>query len=185
MTHHNNPALEWIRSQVRDAHRLLEGTLEGVTAEDAHWQPPGLALPIGATYAHVVLSEDGVVQGLFAGKTPLFAGEWAGRAGISELQPGADPAKPGFPDWSAWSRRVRVELTALRDYAQAVYAATDACLAGLGDADLDRKLDLSGLGLGEASLGFVVNNALLGNALTHCGEISCLKGLRGRRGYPV
>jgi len=26
---------------------------------------------------------------------------------------------------------------------------------------------------------------VLGNCLTHCGEISCLKGLQGLKGYPM
>ena len=37
-----------------------------------------------------------------------------------------------------------VDLTALKAYAEAVHAATDAYLAGLSDVDLDRELDLTG-----------------------------------------
>jgi len=177
-------AIAFIREQLREAHGLLEGTAADVAPEDLHWQPPGLALPIGATYAHVVLSEDGTVHGLFGAGQPLFAGTWGGKTGVSELPPPPDPAHPGFPDWREWSRRVRVDLPGLRGYAEAVYEATDAFLATLADGALERRLDLSVLGLGEATLGYVIRNGLLGNALTHCGEISCLKGLRGRRGYP-
>ncbi len=28
-------------------------------------------------------------------------------------------------------------------------------------------------------------NGIVGNGFTHCGEISCLKGLQGKRGYPI
>jgi hypothetical protein len=174
-----------IRDQLKGAHELLEATMAGVTDEDARWVPPGAALPIGATYAHIVLSEDGAVQGLMGGKTPFFAEAWAGRTGVSELPPQPDPNRPGFPDWAEWSHRVRVVLPAFRTYAQAVFSATDAYLTTLDDPDLQRRVDLSAIGLGEATLAFVINNGLIGNALTHCGEISCLKGLRGKRGYPL
>ena len=29
------------------------------------------------------------------------------------------------------------------------------------------------------------HNGVVGNGFTHCGEISCLKGLQGKRGYPI
>jgi hypothetical protein len=48
---------------------------------------------------------------------------------------------------------------------------------------LNRPVDLSALGLGQSTLGYVLINGILGNALTHCGEISCLKGLQSARGY--
>src|SRR3990172_6172684 len=145
-----------LREQLKTVHEILEGTMADVTPEQAHWTPPGVALPIGATYAHVIVSEDGVVNGMFRGGAPLFAAAWAGKTGLSELPPPFDPKKPGFPDWSGWSRKVKVDLPVV----------------------------LAALGLGQSTVGFVINNGILGNAFTHCGEISCLKGLQGKRGYP-
>lgn len=173
-----------LQEQVQGAHRLLESTMDGVTADQAHWVPPGLAHPIGANYAHVVLGEDGAVNGMLKGGAPLFATTWAGKTGVSELPPGPDPAAPGFPDWSQWARRVRIDLTALRRYAQAVYAASDDYLASLTDEALDRSVDLPALGLGRYTVRRLLNGGVLGNAQTHCGEISCLKGLQGAKGYP-
>lgn len=173
-----------LREQLKAVHELLEGTMADVTPELAHWIPPGAALPIGATYAHVVTSEDGVINGMFRGGAPLFAGDWAKKTGLSELPPSFDPRKPGFPDWSGWSRKVKVDLPAFRKYAQAVYASSDDFLASIRGKDLDRPVDLGTLGLGQSTLGFVINHGILGNAFTHCGEISCLKGLQGKRGYP-
>ena len=37
---------------------------------------------------------------------------------------------------------------------------------------------------GNESVGFVVNNAVIGHAFSHCGEISALKGVQGKKGYP-
>lgn len=175
----------WLRELVRDANALLEATMADVTAEQAHWIPPGAAIPIGAHYAHVVLSQDGAINGLLKGGAPLFAAAWAGKTGVSELPPSADPGKPGFPDWSSWSRKVKVDLAEMRKYAKAVYAASDEFLASLLPGDLERPADLSFVGLGESTVGFVIHNAIVGNGFTHCGEISCLKGMQGKRGYPI
>jgi hypothetical protein len=179
-----NRVMSFFREELKAAHQLLEGTIEGVTNEQALWAPPGIALPIGATYAHIVLSEDGTMNGMFKGGAPFFASSWAGKTGVSEMQPAPNPKTPGFPDWSGWGRRVKIDLAQFRPYARAVYAATDEFLASLTDEDLRRPVSLAFIGLGESTWEFVLINGVLGNALTHSGEISCLKGLQGKRGYP-
>jgi hypothetical protein len=45
---------------MKDANRMLEGIVADLTPEDAHWKPPGKALPAGAVYAHVVIAMDAV-----------------------------------------------------------------------------------------------------------------------------
>ena len=54
-----------------------------VSQVQAEFAPPGIANPLGATYAHVVWSEDMLVQGMFRQVPPLFASAWAGRTGLS------------------------------------------------------------------------------------------------------
>jgi len=78
---------------------------------------------------------------------------------------------------------VKVDLPATRKYAGAVYAATDEFLASLSSEDMERAIDLTALGLGKSTMGWVINNGIVGNTFTHCGEISCLKGQQGKRGY--
>ena len=180
----DNARVSWLRDQIRMAQELLEGTMAGVTPERAHWAPPGVASPIGANYAHIVFGQDGLVAGLLQAAAPLFAAAWAGRTGASELPPGPEAASPGFPDWSKWARRVRIDLVAFRPYAEAVYGATDRYLASLDDAGLGRSVDVSALGLDRMTVGQLLNAGVLGNTLTHVGEISCLKGLQGAKGYP-
>jgi hypothetical protein len=65
-----------------------------------------------------------------------------------------------------------------------VYANTDAYLAGLSDADLLQDADMSMIGLDPMPLGRFLGGMLLINAGAHSGEISCLKGVQGLRGYP-
>jgi hypothetical protein len=175
-------AAQLLRNQVRIAHDILEGTMADVTAEQAHWAPPGVANPLGATYAHAVVAEDFVINGMFRQQAPLLAGQWATRAGLSEPMP--EPASPAWADYAAWTRRVRIDLDSVRDYARAVYAETDSYLAGLSDADLEQPMDLSGLGLGPQTVASTLTLLLLNHIGTETGEIACLKGLQGARGYP-
>jgi hypothetical protein len=169
------------RDQIRGAHEWVEETMADVTPEQVRWIPQGVANPLGATYAHMVAGEDGIVNGLLKGSAPLAAGAWAGKTGISQPMP-----MPG-PDWEhypAWTRTVQIDLPALRKYAQAVYAATDAYLASLELEDLARAIDFSDIGLGPRPVSWVLNRLVLGHADNCCGEISTLKGLQGSRGYP-
>ena len=65
-----------------------------------------------------------------------------------------------------------------------LHAATDVYFSNAPDTELDRPMDLSAVGVGTQSAGFVVNNAVIGHAFGHCGEISALKGVQGKKRYP-
>jgi hypothetical protein len=157
------------------AHELLGMVTADLTVEQAQWQPPGIANPAGAMYAHAFLGEDGVLNSILKGGAPLFAGEWAGKTGASEPQMQATPE---------WARSVQVDLSALREYGKAVAAATEAYIGTLTDDDLERVIDLSNAGLGEQSVSWVISALIVGHLNNMAGEISVLKGLQGARGYP-
>jgi hypothetical protein len=156
------------------SHGWLEGTIEPVTPEQAAWAPAGAATPIGAQYAHILFSEDFLIGGAIRGGAPLAMSTWQGRTGVSEPPPAGE--------WAEWARRVEVDLPAARQYAQAVYGATEAYLASATEEDLTRGIDLSAFGFGVQTVEYVLNNLHI-NAAAHCGEISCLKGLQGAKGY--
>jgi hypothetical protein len=164
-----------LRRQFQSVRGWVEGTVGSLTSEQAAWPPPGKALPAGAHYAHILTSEDFFFNGMLRGGAPLMMSEWQGRSGISE--------PPPLGAWDEWAKRVTVDLDAARSYGQAVYAATDAYLAALTEDELARPIDLSALGIGMQSVGYVIN-ALLLNSAAHAGEISCLKGVQGAQGYP-
>jgi len=174
----SNSVVSSLHGQLKNARQVLEGTMEGVSPEQAHWTPPGKANPLGATYAHIVSTEDGLVNGAIKGAAPLYLST---NVGISEPSPAPDGS--GLPDWGAWSRKVQVDVAAMRAYAQAVYAASDEYLASLTDEDLARMVDLSGMGLGERAVGDLLGT-IIANTQWHTGEIACLKGLQGEKGYP-
>ena len=176
-------AIAFIREAAQVGHWYLEGTMADVTAEQAHYLPPGRANPLGATYAHVLCSEDLIVNGMLRQAAPLSASTHAEKTGLSEPMP-----MPGTPNWNdayaAWARRVHVDLAALKSYGADVYAATDAYLASLSDADLSRELDLSAVGFGQQKLGWMLNLLVLNHVGTETGEIAVLKGIQGAKGYP-
>jgi hypothetical protein len=182
MANEDNRVVSHIREQMKTAHWLMEGTLSDVSEEMFHFAPPGKALPIGAALVHYVSWEDWMIHSLLKGGAPLMAGPWAGKTGVSEPQP--EPGDDYEARFAAWSRRVRVDLPAFQSYAKAVYEATDGYLASLADPDLTRELDLSGMGMGTQAVGSFLAAALIGHAYCHCGEISAIKGVQGKKGYP-
>ncbi len=173
-------ATSLLRFLVQDARNFHEETIKDVSPEQARSQPAGEAMPIAAQYAHVIVTQDMALHGILKGMPPLAASDWAGKTGLSELPPMGPGASLG--DWAA---SAQIDLSSLRQYAQAVYAATDEYVASLTDDDLDRPLDLSAVGLGEQTLAYVLNAGWIANVHLHCGEISCLKGLQGAKGYPA
>jgi hypothetical protein len=175
-----------LQDQLRQAHQFLNGTVADITDEQAQWQPDGCANPLGATYAHVLFGEDAFVA-MLSGGQPLFAYGWQGRTGVSEPPPLAAPGSvpPVADEWQEWGRDVHVDMGTLRAYGQAVQQVADTYLGSLRSGDLDRSIDLSAAGFGEQSLAWLLSAGLIGHVLSHWGEIACLKGLQGGRGFPV
>jgi hypothetical protein len=171
-------AITVLRSQYKGAHDLLEATIRDVTPEQVAWAPPGVANPLGATYIHLLGAEDFMLSSVARPDKPLAAGDFAGKTGASEPSPG-----PG-PGADEWARRVKVDLAQARDYAQAIYKRTDDYLASLKPEDLDAEIDLSMFGMGNQPRSALVANIVLQHINNHLGEISCLKGMQGAKGYP-
>ena len=177
-------ATELLREQFKQVHQYVEEIMDSVTPEQAHWHPPGTDVnSLGGNYAHIVVVEDLVINGVLQGKAPLFASSWAGKTGMSTPPPLPSPEVHGLPSWHAWSREVDIDLRALRAYAQATYAATEEHLASLPDEQLHQTVDLSGVGLGTPTVLRILSVNVVGHAYSHSGEIACLKGLQGSKGY--
>jgi hypothetical protein len=170
-----------LREQLAEAHALLEAVMQGVTPEAAHWVPPGQANPIGASYTHVAVLEDRTINGIILHRRPLYETSWSGKTGMSEVMPSQ---AEDWDDYAGWTRRLRVDLPAAREYAKAVYANTDQYLASLTPDYLDTPIDLAGVGGSKVTLGHVLSRSVVAHADNIAGEISCLKGLQGLQGYP-
>ncbi len=168
-------AITLCKMEIQWAHDLLEMTMEDVVPELASWRPPGVANPLGAQYAHAVLAEDGVIQRVLKGERPLYETSWIEKTGVSIPEMHATPE---------WARGVQVELGQLRQYAQAVYANTFEYLDSLSAEQLDQELDLTADGMGVRTIGWAIGVLVPAHVHNMAGEISCLKGIQGVRGYP-
>ncbi len=170
-------ALSILRQQYKECNEWLEATMAGVTPEQAHWKPAGSANPLGATYAHALMTQDYVANLAINGGAPLAATTWANKVGISE-----PPPTDEITAWAQWARLVQVDLQALKAYGQAVAASVDQMLTSLTDTELSRSVETP---FGASTVQFLISGAIIGHTHNHTGEISCLKGLQGVKGYPV
>ncbi len=163
-------AIEAIRSMFKMMHeQWLEVTFEGVNDEQAHWEPSGKTAPIAAHYAHVVIAEDAMFAMALGKKhAPLMASV---ATGLSEPPPQGP--------WEDWGRRMKMHKPTFQQYAQQVYAQTDAVLASMTNADLQQIVDTPVGRMPALALATI----LLMNGAAHAGEISAIKGLQGLKGY--
>lgn len=169
--------IQLIRDQINTAHDWLEGTMADVTPTMANFVPPGQAHSVGTRYAHAIVAEDTMTHAMLQSGAPLYTTTLAGKTGV------ADPAK-AFESPLEWSRKEKVDIDALKSYAQAVYKATDDYVSKLKDSDLDKEVDLTQVGFGKWSQGAFLITFLMGHARDLMGEISAIKGVQGAKGYP-
>jgi hypothetical protein len=162
--------------QIRQTHDVVERTVADLTGDQARWQPEGQAISAGPMFYHLVAAEDFFLN-MVVGRQPLALGAYQGKAGISE----AYPIGGGYDEWA---KRVKIDMPQLLDYAKAVFRATEEYVGGLKADELDREIDLTNAGLGKMSLGAFISMTSVIHPSNHIGEISCLKGLQGAKGYP-
>jgi hypothetical protein len=160
-----------LRQQMQSLHGTLEAAIgDCSTAVLARKLPDSTVNSIGAIYAHTIFGEDGMLNGLVRGGTPVyFAGGWAPKVGLDMPQGGLEP------DWAP-----SLDLGVFRQYAAAVYQATDEYLASVSETDLDRIVE-PGFAPPMPARSFIAN-LLTWHVATHQGEISALKGVQGVNG---
>lgn len=170
--------IDLLRYQVRQCYAWLEMTVGDITQEQAVWQPPGVASPIGAVYAHLAITADFDVNTRLCGEMPVSAKEFKGNFGVSEMQPN------GF-DWKDWASRVEIEWPVLHSYGQAVFRSIDARLDSLTEEDLKKEVDMrpSADHLGVWPALDIYNLQGINHPYLHGGEIACLKGMQGASGW--
>ncbi len=160
-----------IRTQIADMHQYLELAIGDCPADVVAKRLPGAKInSIGAIYAHAIFGEDGLLNGLVRGTTPVYhAGGWAQKVGLDM------PAGGLEPDWNP-----SIDLPTFRAYAAEVYRATDEFLASATDADLARTVDPGFMP--PMTVANFIGSVLVWHAATHQGEISALKGVQGLDG---
>lgn len=174
-----NNSSQILLTQLKAVHAALEQTMEGVTDEVAHFMPPGKANPIAGTYAHLIFSEDMFVHSFLKKTKPLLETTFNGKTGASEVHP---------MEWEVaypkWLKEVKIDVKTFREYAKAVFAASEEYVATLTDDDLEKDVDMSSFGMGSKKTHDFISGLISGHAYSIMGEISVLKGIQGLKGYP-
>lgn len=165
-----------VRELVKQAHQWFEGTVADVTLEVANFTPAGVAPRVGARLAHLVISEDVLINSILKSGAPMFATTWAGKTGVSD---------PKFEQGIEWDRSIILELPELMDYMRAVFANTEAILAAMKAEEMDRTVDMSRFGYGTPTTAMWFGIFIIAHTHDISGEISAVKGLLGKKGYPA
>lgn len=172
-------AITLITEQLSSAREAFEGTVATIKSVDLNKDPGGKALPLGALYAHLVLSEDMTTQQFLQGKVPLSETDFKGKTGISE------PMPPMDSNWEsaheAWAKKVQIDFDLLRTYEKAVIASTDAYIKTLTNEELDTEIDLGAWG--KKTVAYLLYTFIIGHTNSLAGEISAIKGVHGAKGY--
>jgi hypothetical protein len=80
-----------------------------------------------------------------------------------------------------WAAGVKMDYASFQQYANAVFAQTDAYLGALPDSEMERKIQGPA---GETTIGWMIVNILATHFPQHLGEIAALKGVHGKKGLP-
>lgn len=160
-----------LREQAAEMHRILEDAIGDCSSELLVGRLPGSTINSpGAIYAHTTFSEDGLLNGMIRGMTPVYyAGGWAEKIGIEMPQGSIEP------NWD-----ITLDLGVFRQYAAAVHRATDEYLASATDDEMSRIIE-PGFTPPMPVRSFI-GNVLIWHVATHQGEISALKGVQGVNG---
>jgi hypothetical protein len=162
------------------AFETFEGLVSDLTPEQAHWMPPGNAIPIGSLYWHIIKYVDHIVHDWGMGQPSLRQREgWQEKVVITSPPP--EPDDPML-DLRAIREGVSVDLPALHDYARATAQAVLDWVASLTAEDLaDRMIETR---YGTFNLSQMLDSLIIWHINAHCGEISALKGCQSLKGYP-
>ena len=147
---HGLDAAGVLRAQVRELHRELDEGLTEWLRSLGSTAPP-TAAHVVALYVHAVVVEDITIHSLLRRVAPVYETDWAGKG----------PAHYSTAD-----------LAPLRAYAQQVFAATDAYLAGLAPDEASETVDLSRLGQGQPTVAWAVSKFVVLQLAQIYGELT-------------
>jgi hypothetical protein len=165
-------AKTYLLKQIAGTYGLLDSALEGLTAEQLPWIPPGTANPIGLTIVHALSSEDMFIS-ILCGKAQVWQTQsWGKKFNLSE--------PPGYgQDWTVY-RNAKLTVESLLAYREAVRLETKVYLDALTAKELDRSVKI----FGGSQLAADVLVLCCDHLLEHAGEIAALKGVYGAKGLP-
>jgi len=159
---------EYVQLQIARSRSLMDSALSDTPQALINPKAAEHLNTIAAAYAHVIGGEDYFINTAIGGKPRLWESEgWAEKLGMS-------------PEIGRnWAITIP-DLAAFQSYAAAVHAATDAYMATVTPAELDRVVKV------------FENQRPVANVLTilsvhtsgHAGEIATIKAALGMKGLP-
>ena len=170
--------LESLTIDLRRLHDALDKSLEGLSPEQLHAVPARhpKANTIAWNLWHYVRTEDNVVQFVLQNKKPTvwLEGGYAAKLGLQALHPAAQGT--GMSTEEAQALRLG-DVPLFAGYMRKVWAGTDAYLASVKPADLERVIPMKFVGemTAERVLAFVG----VTHGFTHFGEIELARTLVG------
>ena len=157
--------------ELTDGHRMVGAALSDLSSEVAEWQPGGTANSIASLLAHTIVGEDRVVNQMFGAGELLFqSGDWAAKTGIP-----AENSEIWQPGWS-------LNIEAFDAYRGEVQQSMDAFMADLDPATLDDEIEAFG---SPRRRGWMLRVEVSNHILSHLGEVSTLRGMKGLAGLPI
>jgi hypothetical protein len=154
---------------------LVKDALAGVSVADQDWQPAPGCNTLGWTAWHLTRVMDSQIADL-ASTEQL----WIGEGWHRKFDRPADPDDTGYGDTAAQVRAFRSPSVKIQlDYLRASVARTQAYLAGLVPADLDRELDEPYRPRPTVGVRIL---SILADCHHHAGEASYIRGLLRARG---
>lgn len=167
---------ELLRSQYAFAQDNLEAAIDRCSPELLTRSIEGsLTNPIGATYAHTVMTQDLVLVRGVMGREPVYLASGVGERVGFEL-----PESPVISQ--DYTTSLSFELGPLREYAAAVRAAVDGYLESAPDEDLQAEMPF---GPTPRTKLWVFGTLGVWHVATHQGEIAALMGLEGVQGQTL
>ena len=161
-------------AHMKTIYDMVEGTIADCSPEVANtWKDGWTAQPISVIYLHALCSDDYMVNEIAKGGARLYEAQgWQQRLGAVNML-----YMEGVPPGS-----LTLDMSAVREYAAAVRAASDDFLANATEANLSRLVD-NHMG-GQIPVAEYLASYLGTHMSEHCGEIAALKGVLGLKGLP-
>jgi|GEM_PF-1314076 hypothetical protein len=168
-------ARELIIIQHDIAHEMLEGSMDRCPPElfQKHLDD-SLTNPIGATYAHAILTEDVILLGKMRGLEPLFTrGGWENK--VDTPLPDEAPLLN-----RQWALGFKFHKEAWHEYAEAVREEYRSYVASAPEEIMEKLMDFGPLG----NRPLLSHYTALGtyHIASHQGEIAALMGLEEEQG---
>ena len=166
-----NAAVGYIQQSLQFLHGSFHDARSGQSSEQLHFAPDGESHSVAWVLWHTARVEDLLVQGAFQGKRQI----WAEGGGAAQTGLPAKAFGTGQPTDEAKQLQIG-DLDAFWQYADAVFAATDAFLGGLSDTDLEREVKV---GERTETLGESITLHLVTHENGHRGEVNLIRGMHG------